>query len=62
MVSRLGNFKFLHYNNGLRLGVGGAGGRRAGGPTKLYTPLRVVKNSICVLNENINLRDYIKNI
>ena len=37
MVSRLENFKFLNYNNGLRLGVGG------GGPTKLYTPLRVRK-------------------
>ena len=26
MVSRLENFKFLNYNNGPRLGVGGGGG------------------------------------
>ena len=40
MVYRLENFKFLNYNNGLRLGWG------AGVKVKLYTPLRVVKNGI----------------
>ena len=47
MVSRLENFKFLNYNNGLMSGVGvGAGW---GGQVKLYTHLmnlRFVKNLI----------------
>ena len=44
MVSRLENFKFSNYNNGLRSG-GGGWGRRWGGQVKLYTHLlRFVKN------------------
>ena len=34
MGSRLENFKFSNYNNGLRLGMGGVGVK-----VKLYTPL-----------------------
>ena len=46
MVSRLQNIKFLNYNNGPMLGVGG---ERAEGPTKLYTHLlRFVKNTVCI--------------
>ena len=51
MDSGLENFKFLNYNNGLRLGVVGI-------MVKLYTPLRVVKNIMLGLTNLKNLQNY----